>query len=152
MKFLRLAVSAAVIAFVPMQGSAIAQDADYLCFMTTSSGQVIDLSDSVCQLKKSAPPTAATPSNSDQAFIKDYKRTVSNYPDMRDKLLARVAKSPEQGISEAKNVCDELKAGLSLDEIQQNQAGESFEKTSVFNISVISTLATKYYCPEFKDQ
>lgn len=149
MKFISLAVSAAVIAFVPgLHESAIAQQADYLCFMTTQSGQIIDLSESVCQLKESA-PTAAKPNN-DQAFIEDYKRTVSNYPDMRDQLLARVEGSPEQGISEAKNVCSELEAGLSLDEIQQNQASEDFEKVSIFNTSVISTLATKYYCPQFR--
>jgi len=149
MKFLRLAVSAAVISFVPgLHGSAIAQQADYLCFMTTQSGQIIDLSESICQMKESAP--TANPPNGDQAFIEDYKRTVSNYPDMRDQLLARVEESPEQGISEAKNVCSELEAGLSLDEIQQNQVTEDFEKANVFNVSVISALATKYYCPQFR--
>ncbi len=73
------------------------------------------------------------------------------YPDVRDKLLARAKKSPEQSITEAKSVCNELKAGLSLDEIQQNQASETFEKASIFNVSVINSLATKYYCPEFSE-
>lgn len=151
MKFISLAALSAVISFLPILESAIAQNVDYPCFMTTASGEVIDLSQSVCKLKKSA-TTAANPANSDQAFMQDYKRTVSNYPDVRDQLLASAEKSPQQGINEAKNVCNELKSGLSLEEIQQNQASENFEKASIFNTSVISTLATKYYCPEFKNQ
>lgn len=150
MKFISLAALSAVIS-LPIYESAIAQNIDYPCFMTTASGEVIDLSQSVCKLKKSA-TTAANPANSDQAFIQDYKRTVSNYPDVRDQLLASAEKSPQQGITAAKNVCNELKSGLSLEEIQQNQASENFEKASIFNTSVISTLATKYYCPEFKNQ
>jgi len=155
MKFLRLsaALSATIISFVPgLHGGASAHEADYACFMTTQSGQVVDLSDSVCKLKKSTLAVAAVSANNDQAFMEDYKRTVMNYPDMRDKLLARVEKSPEQDIREAKSVCNELKAGLSLYEIQQNQASENFEKVSIFNSSVISSLAPKYYCPKFSNQ
>lgn len=148
MKLLRLSAAlSAVVSLVPgLHGGAIAQEADYPCFMTTNSGQVMDLSESVCKLKKAAP---AVPANSDQSFIEDYKRTVMNYPDVRDNLLARAEKLPDQGIREAKNVCRELEAGLSLDEIKQNQASGSFEKASIFSASVISTLATKHYCPEF---
>lgn len=154
MKLLRLsaALSATVISFIPvLHSKAIAQEPDYACFMTTASGQVIDLSESICKIEKSASTQAMTVNN-DQAFLEDYRRTVSNFPDMRDKLLARVEKSPEQGISEAKNVCNELKEGLSIEEIQQNQASESFEKANIFNASVVSTLATKYFCPEFSNQ
>lgn len=153
MKFLRLSavLSATVISFVPVHAGAIAQESDYVCFMTTKSGQIIDLSESVCKLKKSAPVVTAVVNN-DQAFMEDYKRTVMNYPDVRDKLLARAETSPKRGINEAKNVCNELKAGLSLDEIQQNQASETIEKVSIFNASVINSLATKYYCPEFSEQ
>lgn len=154
MKFLRLSavLAATVISFIPgLPKGAIAQEADYPCFMTTKSGQVIDLSESVCKLKKSAPVVTAVVNN-DQAFMEDYKRTVMNYPDVRDKLLARAETSPEQGINEAKSVCNELKAGLALDEIKQTQASETIEKASIFNVSVISSLATKYYCPEFSEQ
>lgn len=155
MRLLRLsaALTASVISFVPvLHSKAIAQEPDYACFMTTASGQVIDLSESVCKIKKSAPAAQAMTVNNDQAFLEDYKRTVSNFPDVRDNLLARVEKSPEQGISEAKNVCNELKEGLSIEEIQQNQASENYEKANIFNASVVSTLATKYYCPEFSNQ
>ncbi len=152
MKFLRLsAVLSATVISLPIHAGAIAQEADYACFMTTHSGRVIDLSESVCKLKKSAPVVTAIVNN-DQAFTEDYKRTVMSYPDVRDKLLAKAEKSPEQSISEAKSVCNELKAGLSLDEIQQNQASETFERASIFNVSVISSLATKHYCPEFSEQ
>ena len=154
MKFLHLgaAFSATIISLVPgLHAGAIAQEADYDCFMTTKSGQVIDLSESVCKLKKSAPVVTAVVNN-DQAFMEDYRRTVMNYPDLRDKLLARAETSPKQGINEAKSVCNELKAGLSLDEIQQNQASETIERASVFNVSLITSLAAKYYCPEFSEQ
>lgn len=149
MKLLRLsaALSAAVVSLLPgLHGGAIAQETEYPCFMTTKSGQVVDLSESVCKLKKS---TLAVSANNDQAFMEDYKRTVMDHPDVRNKLLARAERSPEQGIREAKSVCRELEAGLSLDEIQQNQASGNLEKASIFSASVISTLATRYYCPEF---
>lgn len=154
MNLLRLsAVSATIISLIPVLSlKAIAQEPDYACFMTTASGRIIDLSESVCQIKKSAPTAQAITVNNDQAFLEDYKRTVSNFPDVRDKLIARVEKSPEQGITEAKNVCNELKAGLSIEEIQQNQASENLGKVNIFNASVVSTLATKYYCPEFSNQ
>jgi hypothetical protein len=154
MKFLRLSavLAATIISFVPgLPKGVIAQEGDYACFMTTKSGQVIDLSESVCKLKKATPVVTAAAS-SDQAFTEDYKRTVMNYPDVRDNLLARAEKSPEQGIIKAKSVCNELKAGLSLDEIKETQASETFEKASTFNASLISSLATKYYCPEFSEQ
>lgn len=150
---LSAALSATVISFVPvLHSKAIAQEPDYACFMTTASGQVIDLSESVCKITKSAPTAQAETGNNDQAFLEDYRRTVSNFPDVRDNLLARVEKNPEQGISEAKNVCNELKEGLSIEEIQQNQVSENYEKANIFNASVVSTLATKYYCPEFSNK
>ena len=154
MRLLHLsAVSAAIISFVPvLHLKAIAQEPDYACFMTTASGQVIDLSESVCKITKSALTAQAKTENNDQAFLEDYRRTVSNFPDVRDNLLARVEKSPEQGISEAKNVCNELKEGLSIEEIQQNQVNDNYEKVNIFNASVVSTLATKYYCPEFSNK
>ncbi len=154
MKLLHLsAVSATIICFVPvLYLKAIAQEPDYACFMTTASGQVIDLSESVCKIMKSAPTAQAETGNNDQAFLEDYRRTVSNFPDVRDNLLARVEKTPEQGISEAKDVCNELKEGLSIEEIQQNQVSENYEKANIFNASVVSTLATKYYCPEFNNR
>jgi hypothetical protein len=46
----------------------------------------------------------------------------------------------------------ELKEGLSIEEIQQNQVSENYEKANIFNASVVSTLATKYYCPEFNNK
>lgn len=155
MRFLHLsaALSATVISFLPvLHLKAIAQEPDYACFMTTASGQVIDLSESVCKITKSAPTAQAKTDNNDQAFLEDYRRTVSNFPDVRDNLLARVEKTPEQGISQAKNVCNELKEGLSIEEIQQNQVSENYEKANIFNASVVSTLATKYYCPEFSNR
>ena len=148
MKLLRLsaALSASVISFLPgFHASANAQEPDYFCFMTTQSGQVLDLSKSLCGSKKS---TAAVPVNSDQAFIEDYKRKVMEYPDVRDKLLASAKQSPELSIRNAKSVCSILKAGFSLDEIQRTETGEKAERSSTVNDAIISSLAPKYYCPK----
>ena len=148
MKFLPLstALSAAVITFIPgLQVSTNAQEHDYVCFLTTHSGQVVDLSDSLCGNKKN---TAAV-STDDQAFIEDYKRNVMQYPEVRDNLLASAQEAPEQSISHAKRICNDLQAGLSFNEMP-NQGGEIDQKTAVVNTAIINTLASKYYCPEVK--
>lgn len=150
MKFLPLsaALSAAVITFIPgLQVSTNAQEHDYVCFLTTHSGQVVDLSDSLCGNKKSA----AAVSTNDQAFIEDYKRNIMQYPEVRDNLLASVQEAPEQSISHAKRVCNDLQAGLSFSEIP-TQGGEIDEKAAIVNSAIINTLATKYYCPEVKEE
>ena len=149
MKFLHLAtaLSATVFSFMPFHTSVNAQEADYDCFMTTKSGQVVDLSESVCGIKKSA---SAAPVNSDQAFMEDYKRNVMKYSqEVSDTLLASAQETPEQSINQAKSLCSDLQAGIAFEEIQ-TQATESAETPDpdTANATIINTLATKYYCPE----
>lgn len=149
MKFLPLSAAlSAVIIFMPgLQVSTNAQEYDYVCFLTTQSGQVVDLTDSLCDNKKS---TAAVSTN-DQAFIEEYKRNVMQYPEVRDNLLASVQETPEQSISHAKRVCNDLQAGLSLSEVPA-QDGEIDQKAAIVNTAIINTLATKYYCPDVKEE
>lgn len=151
MKLLRVSVAlgATVISFMPIHTSVSAQEADYACFMSTQSGQVVDLSESVCRAGKSAAPALA---NTDKKFIADYKRQVMQYPDVRDNLLASAQQSPEPSIGQAKSVCEDLRSGLSLDDIRQSQAGEMPEREEMVNENIINTLATKYYCPELSHQ
>jgi len=151
MKFVYL--GAAICLLPGMQLKAIAQvEADYVCFMTTNSGQVVDLSQSICKLTQSPQPVAAPVAvSNDQAFIADYKRTLMSYPDVRDKLLTSMEKSPEASISQAKSICNDLKAGISLNDIQQNQVDAATSKAAVFNVSLVTHLATRYYCPEFNN-
>ena len=148
MKFLPLsaALSAAITFILGLQVSTNAQEPDYVCFLTTQSGKVVDLSDSLCG-QKSTPAST----DSDQAFIEDYKRNVMQYPEVRDNLLASAQESPEQSISHAKRVCNDLQAGLSFNEMP-NQGGEIDQKTAIVNTAIINTLATKYYCPEVKGE
>jgi hypothetical protein len=151
MKLLRLgtALSAAVLSFVPsFQASANLQVPDYLCFMTTQSGEVVNLSESLCKSNKSASEDSA---NSDQAFIEDYKSNLMNYPDVRDNLLASAEQSPDLTISQAKNVCNDLQSGLSLEEIQQMQADEIVERAGMVSSAIVNSLAPKYYCPEWNN-
>ena len=149
MKFLPLSAAlSAAITFIPgLQASTNAQEHDYVCFLTTQSGKVVDLSDSLCE-KKSTP---AVSTDNDQAFIEDYKRNAMQYPEVRDNLLASAQESPEQSISHAKRVCNDLQAGLSFNEMP-NQGGEIDQKTAIVNTAIINTLASKYYCPEVKGE
>jgi len=146
MKFLRLSatLSAAVISLLPGFPAA-AQEPDYLCFITTPSGQVLDLSESLCGSKKSKSEVAA---NSDQAFVEDYTRSVMAYPDVRDSLLATIQQSPDLNIRQAKNICDQLKSGISLEAIKIKQSEEIVEQAGIVNATITNNLATKYYCPE----
>lgn len=154
MKNLRLgAILITAVSFIPGFSTAtLAQDADYVCYITTKSGQVVDLSASICQLDRSIHLAKATnAAESDQAFLADYKRTVMGYPDVRDKLLASVQESPESNIMQAKSVCNELEAGLLLEDIKMYQTQGVTNKVDNINSSVIATLATKHYCPQFNN-
>lgn len=155
MKILHLstALSAAVLSFVPSwHARAGIFQTDHVCFMTTQSGQVVNLSDSLCKSNKS--PSADSASG-DEAFIEEYKRKLMAYPDdysgVRDNLLESVEQSPDLTITQAKSVCNDLEAGLTLEEIKQNQAGEIVEKAETINAALINNLAPKHYCPEWSD-
>jgi hypothetical protein len=151
MKFFPLSatVAATLISLAPsLYTPAIASDPDYACFITTSSGRVLDLSDSLCHTKKSSQKDADNP---DKAFIEAYKEQAMSYPEVRDNLIARVQRSPEANIDRAKSVCSDLRAGLTMDEIREDQADENTETANVVNTTIIDSLATKYYCPEISN-
>ena len=148
MKLLRAsAVLSAVVVSWLFSNSVKAQEADYTCFMKTNSGRIIDLSQSVCRSRK---PAALVLANTDKKFIADYKRQLMRYPDVRDNLLASAKQSPEPSIGQAKDVCEDLRSGLSLKDIRENQSGEMLERDEAVNANIINTLAPKYYCPEVK--
>ncbi|MUL34796.1 DUF732 domain-containing protein [Gloeocapsopsis dulcis] len=154
MKILHLgAILITAVSLVPgFSRATLAQDADYVCYITTKSGQVVDLSASICQLNGSSRLAKATSAaGSDQAFIADYERAVMGYPDAQDKLLTSIQRSPESNIMQAKSVCNELEAGLSLEEIKMYQTQGVTNKVDNINASVTATLATKHYCPQFSN-
>ncbi len=147
MKFRRISatITVTVICLISgLQEGAIAAEPDYLCFLATNRGEVVDLSDSICHSKKSKLGNGT----SDKAFIEEYKYQAMGYPDVRDNLIAGIQSSPEKNIEQAKAICNDLKSGLTLDEIQQDQGAENTERASVVKANIISALATKYYCPE----
>lgn len=127
-----------------------APETEYGCFMVNNSGQVVDLTESVCKANKSATKTVSA--DSDQEFIKEYKRVAATVPNVGDGLLLSAQKTPEQGIAQAKRLCEQLKEGLSIDEIKVNQSEEIFEEAEVANADIINNLATKHYCPELSEQ
>ncbi len=121
------------------------QQPDYACFVTTSSGNTVDFSQtSLCGAQKSAPKL---PVSIDEAFLAEYKRNAMQYAEVRDNLLANAEQSPQVSSSQAQKVCSELKSGLSLEEIKQKQATETVEQSSMVNAKIVTDLATKYYCP-----
>lgn len=150
MKFRRLSatVTATVVSLIPgFYARAIAAEPNYLCFLTTNRGEVVDLSDSICHSKKSK----AGDDKSDKAFIEAYKSQAMNHPDVRDNLIANIESSSEDDIEQAKAICTDLRAGLTLDEIQQDRAEENIERASVVKANIISKLATQYYCPDMSN-
>ncbi|AFZ30802.1 hypothetical protein Glo7428_2288 [Gloeocapsa sp. PCC 7428] len=151
MKILQFAtISTAAISFLAGFAPAIAQDVDYVCYMTTKSGQVLDLSASVCQVNASTRLAKATSGvGGDRAFIADYKRTVMSYPQIGDKLLASIERSPESSIMQAKSICNELEIGLTLEDIVYHRTEGVTSTVDNVNSSVIASLATKHYCPQF---
>lgn len=136
----------ASIAICLLPGISYAQEQpDYACFFTTNTGNTVDFSQtSLCGAPKAAPKA---PVNTDEAFLAEYKRTVMQYAEVRDNLLANAQQSPQINSLQAQKVCNELKSGLSLEEIKQKQATESAEQSSIVNAQIITNLATKYYCP-----
>ena len=103
MKLLHLGtvLSAAILSFLPcFYASANAQEADYTCFMTTESGQVIDLSKSVCGSKKKSVKTVSANSdsaNSDQAVNAESKRKLSENKELRKEALRLIQTSKDKG-------------------------------------------------------
>lgn len=143
MKLLHLsaAITATALSLIPsLHVRALATEPDYLCFFKTDSGKVVDLSESVCHSKK---PTDTAKNN---AFIEAYKNQAMKYPDVRDNLIANIQNSPEDKIEQARGVCTDLKAGLSMDEIEESQAEENIGRAGRINASIVNKLATQYFC------
>ena len=138
------AIASTAICLLP--GISYAQEQqDYACFLTTNSGSTIDFSQtSLCGAQKATPKL---PVNIDEAFLAEYKRNVMQYAEVRDNLLSNAQQSPQMSSLQAQRVCNELKSGLSLDEVKQKQASETVEQSSIVNAQIITNLATKYYCP-----
>jgi hypothetical protein len=90
-------LSTAVISLLGFQTRAIAQEPDYVCFMITKSGQVMDLTEPLCGLDKSAPVVSANSNkaytdNSDQEyqeFIENYEQALHNQGMIRTKRVTR---------------------------------------------------------------
>ena len=146
MKLLHLtaAITAATISLIPsLHVRAQATEPNYLCFFKTNSGKVVDLSDSVCHGKKSTDGA-----KNDKAFIEAYKSQAMKYSDVRDNLISSIQSSPEEKIQQAKGVCTDLKAGLSMDEIEEDRADENVERASRISASIVSSLASKYFCQD----
>lgn len=134
------------------QSSASAQEPEYACYMRTPS-QVIDLSNSLCRPRQ---PVVMPVASTDELFLAAYKQAaIAKYPNMQDVLLQQ---PPEINIKYARAVCNGLKAGLSVQQIQSLQTKQintinqlqPQQNSGVVDLSAIGLLAPKYYCPQFK--
>lgn len=100
MKLLHLGtvLSAAVFSFMACFHAANAQDPDFACFMTTESGQVIDLSKSVCGSSKKSVPVVDTNSDfaNSKAVIEQSKRKLSEEKALRQEALRLIQAKKEK--------------------------------------------------------
>ena len=135
--------AAAIVLVSGFQFQAFASEPDYLCFVTTGAGDVLDLSQSLCAEKATKSTIAAL----DKAFIEAYKQQAMTHADVRDNLIANIQQSPEANIAAAKGVCNDLEAGITLEEIQEAQSEEHEAKADEVNSEIVNKLATQYYCP-----
>lgn len=85
--------------------------------------------------------------SSDKAFIEAYKSQAMQHADVRDDLMAQIQQSPEATIAKAKGVCNDLEAGISLEEIQEYQSEGHEAEADRVNSGIVNQLATQYYCP-----
>lgn len=136
------------------------------CFWTNSQGEQVRIPSSMCgsQIDYSPPDTSISSSFSDPAdiaFIDEYEKLSEsqNEPIMRHLLLRTIQQSPESEIRIAKQVCNDLRSGLPLRRIIENQVGDlgdDSDSTAVrANIKLVTlrdSLAVKNYCPEFMAQ
>ncbi len=90
MKYLHLsaAVSAALLSFAPcFYTPANALEPDYPCFMITSSGKVLDFSNSLCKFKQPASPEIYA--DSSEVISEDNNRSVPDPEELRKEALQR---------------------------------------------------------------
>lgn len=125
------------------QSRAIADSSEQFCFLITASGKVIDLSNSFCHSQQSK----LISTNSDKAFIEEYKNRAIKYSDIRDNLISNIESYPQVKIEQAKNVCTDLKAGIDPNEIADN-LNKDLTRASRVNALIINFLAVKIYCPD----
>jgi len=141
---LNATIAAAAIFLVSgFQFQAFAAEPDYLCFVTTGTGEVLDLSQALCADKATKPSMAAL----DKAFIEAYKSQAMQHANVRDNLIAKIQQSPEASIAAARSVCNDLEAGISLEEIQEAQSEDHEAEADKVNSEIVNQLATQYYCP-----
>ena len=156
MKTLHLstALSAAIALLLPGFQPVQARTPAYLCFITTTSGQVLDLTNSLC--RDGREPVLALPVNSEQAnaqaFTAEYNRSLNRHPEVRQQLLANNQQSPESTIEQAKTICEDLSMGVSLEQIKINQTEESTDRTNLVNAEIVNELAVKHYCPQYRQK
>lgn len=143
---LNAAIAAAIALVSGCQFHAFASEPDYLCFVTTGAGDVLDLSQSLCADKATKPSVAPL----DKAFIEAYKQQAMAHADVRDNLIAQIQQSPEASIATAKGVCNDLEAGISIEEIQEAQSEKHQAKADEVNSEIVNKLATQYYCPSLQ--
>lgn len=151
LKFVRLNAALFTNTLVVLFGaqlSAIAWEPDYSCYMIVTSGQTVDLSDSLC----SSVHTIVDAANIDDWFLAEYKQAlVKKYPNVNNIFLGQ---ETEANIEYARAVCNGLESGLSPDVIQTLQKNQIVntlsERRTIVDTQLINLLASKYYCPQFQ--
>jgi hypothetical protein len=140
----KLIASCVVSAFcvqLPALSQPVMNPEDSICYMQTSNGRTLNLSN-LCSGRR----TVATPalSGTDQQFLAEYQnflgRRMNTSPLVRTALV-QAQQSPQSIVDRARGVCSSIQAGISPESTAEQ----------AIDADLINTMALEHYCPEFDE-
>jgi hypothetical protein len=125
--------------------SRIAQAPDDLyCYFETSDGRILNINQ-LCgdvPTKNDRPTIQVTQNSVEARFLENFRGSLTRRTDSSPGAINEIQKNPQALVNQAKQICQQLQAGRSLD----NFAPQGEPKTDT-----LYALAPKYFCPEFHD-
>ncbi|NJR53158.1 MAG: hypothetical protein HC780_29995 [Leptolyngbyaceae cyanobacterium CSU_1_3] len=121
--------------------SALAQEADYSCYLQNSNNRIVDLS------KLCGQPTAPSPSDS---FVANYQQLAGQYsPPVRQALNQYIAQNRASAIAAAKATCRVLKfSGSAAADRQRALLSYDSSPDTQAKHQITASLAVTHFCPE----
>lgn len=120
---------------------------DPMCFIETSAGEVRDLS-GLCGHSQTPQEVVTESQESEESGPspdEQFLEALLNYEDTTI-VQAAQAHGSEQALWEGQNVCTQLEAGLSLEDIQADQAQRVTFVRPIGYFDVVRELAVEYLC------
>jgi Protein of unknown function (DUF732) len=122
--------------------SALAQEADYSCYLQNSNNRIIDLS-KLCG-QPTAPPTA-------DSFVANYQQLAGQYsPPVRQALNQYIGQNRASAIAAAKTTCRVLKFAGSSAAVDRQRALLSYDSSpdTQAKHQIAASLAVTHFCPQ----